>query len=571
MRKFRFVMSLALVFILSLSVLAGCGQTTAANQAQTSAAEASTAAASTAATSASTADTAAPASGTSAAVTLPITKDKVELSIWYPFPPFFAPYMKDATDGFVYPELEKRTNVHIKMISVSTETLMETFGLMVASGDYPDLVANAVTFYNGGGDKAISDGFLLKLNDLYESSMPNYKKVRESNDGYKKGSITDNGNLAAVYDFTKVSSKPDLVGGAVIRQDWLDSLKLPTPVTYDDWYNTLKAFKDQKGAKSPLWLLYTGVPFHDGLIQGYGVAGCVLSAGFNTEEPFYNENGKIKFGPAEPGFKEYITMVNKWYQDGLISEDCFTYKDDINGKEDFLVNGKSGIWYASTQGFQDFKKKASDPNYHIVALADPVKKVGDKLHLAGVSEVVGGNPLSITTDCKNPEIAAKFLDYMFTEEGSLLANYGLEGQSFNMVDGQPKYSDLVVNNKDIPQQMAQTKFSMTHFPFLVDPERDRSTYDADQKAASGIWGNNGNADCAWYLSTSVALNAEESNEYSKLYADISTYASEMIVKFIMGREPMSKFDAFTQQMKDMGIDKCVALKQAAFDRYNSRK
>ncbi len=562
MRKVRSILSLALVFILGLSLLAGCGQPASTNSSSQGSAASATVPAS---SSPSSSDASVAEAGTQSI--LPITKEKVELSLWYPFPPFFAPYMKDATDGLVYPELEKRTNIHIKMISVSTETLMETFGLMIASGEYPDLVANATSFYRGGGDKAIEDGFVLKLNDLYESSMPNYKKARESNDDYKKGSVTDSGNIAAIHDFSKFSG---LVAGAVVRQDWLDSLNMQKPVTYDDWYTTLKAFKDKKGAASPLWMLYTGVPFHDGLIQGYGVAGCVLSAGFNSEDPFYKVDGKVKYGPVEPGFKEYISMVNKWYKDGLISEDCFTYKDDINGKEEFLVNGKSGIWYASVQGFQDLKKKASDPNYHIVALADPVKTPGDKVHLAGVEEVLGGNTISITTNCKTPEIAAKFLDYMFTDEGSLLANYGVEGQSFTYVDGKPMYTDLILKNKDMPQQMAQTKFSMTHFPFIVDPERDKAGYTEDQKSAPDIWGNNGNADCAYYLSTNIALNAEEASEYSKLYADISTYASEMIVKFIMGREPMTKFDAFVKQMNDMGIDKCIALKQAALDRYNSR-
>ncbi|NTV88786.1 MAG: extracellular solute-binding protein [Clostridiales bacterium] len=572
MRKRKVILSLVLVFILCLSVLAGCGQTATTNGSSTQAAGAATTASTAGDAAAATSAADGTAATAAAAFTLPITADKVELTLWKPWPPFFSAYMTDPADGTVFPELEKRTNVKIKMISVSTETLMETFSLMIASGEYPDMVCSATSFYKGGGDKAISDNFVLKLNDLVDSSMPNYKKVLEENPDYKKGATTDSGNIAGVYNFTKKADGYTIVQGAVIRQDWLDSLNMQKPVTYDDWYTTLKAFKEQKGAVSPLWLMYAGVPYRDGLIQGYGVAGCVLNAGFNTEDPFYAVDGKVKFGPVEPGFKEYITMVNKWYTDGLISQDCFTYKDDINGKEEFLINGKSGIWYTNSQGFEDFEKKASDTNYHITALADPVKTAGDKVHFAGMEEALQGDSISITTACKTPEIAAKYLDYMFTEEGSILANYGIEGQSFTYVDGKPRYTDVVLNNKDIPMlQAAQTKFSMTHFPMIVDTDRDRVGYTEDQKAASGIWKNNGNADNAYYITSSVALSADESMEYSTTYSDISTYASEMIVKFIMGREPMSKFDAFVAQINSMGIDKCIALKQAALDRYNSRK
>ena len=41
----------------------------------------------------------------------------------------------------------------------------------------------------------------------------------------------------------------------------------------------------------------------------------------------------------------------------------------------------------------------------------------------------------------------------------------------------------------------------------------------------------------------------------------------MINKFIMGKESLDKFDAFTEKLKSIGIEDVLAAEQAAYDRY----
>ncbi|MNL63964.1 hypothetical protein D3C87_1881360 [compost metagenome] len=63
---------------------------------------------------------------------------------------------------------------------------------------------------------------------------------------------------------------------------------------------------------------------------------------------------------------------------------------------------------------------------------------------------------------------------------------------------------------------------------------------------------------------------EESKEMAKLKTAIDSYKEEMFVKFVMGKEPLEKFDDYVKQMKDMGVDKMVKIYQDALDRYNKR-
>ena len=58
-----------------------------------------------------------------------------------------------------------------------------------------------------------------------------------------------------------------------------------------------------------------------------GTSGFILSA-WDIGPSFYQENGVVKYGPIQPGFKEYLTLMNKWYGMGLIDKDFPTRDDD---------------------------------------------------------------------------------------------------------------------------------------------------------------------------------------------------------------------------------------------------
>jgi len=49
--------------------------------------------------------------------------------------------------------------------------------------------------------------------------------------------------------------------------------------------------------------------------------------------------------------------------------------------------------------------------------------------------------------------------------------------------------------------------------------------------------------------------------------DIYMYRREWIHKFVMGVEPIDKWDEVAQQIRDMGIDKAIKVYQKAYDRY----
>ncbi len=572
------LLALVLAVIMIAAFFAGCGQTADTAKDATTAADAS-------APAGSPADQTASGSGQTASaapqeVTYPLTKEKVELSLWFTLPPFMNQYLKDMNENEVFQKVEEKTNVHIKFMPQSPESQRETYNLFVASGDMPDIISSGASFYTGGADKAVNDGVLLRLNELVEKSAPNYMKVLNSSKENKNFASTDEGNIVVFYSFDKGEAPANY--GPQIRKDWLDELGLLIPKTYDDYYNVLKAFKEKKNTE-PLFIMAACAPQYSFLSAGYGVAAYMVSDFFPIE-PFYQEDGKVKFSFIEPGYKDYITMLNKWYSEGLI------YKEGIMKQigsmtpefQQPIIKGKVGLWYSDTQWISGYKRLAEDPNFHAVAIADAVKNTGDKLHIGPVlpfsSEIrfSGGMNVAISANCKNPEIAVKWLDYWYTDEGSLLGNYGIEGKSYTMVDGKPKLTELITkNDQGMDIMAAMIRYCNQISPYISDPTKMMAGYTEEEAAAGDIWkencdGRNMIGDGNFNTIDFAQLNAEEASQYANIMGDIKTYSSEMILKFVTGKEPLSNFDAFVAKLKELKVEETIKLKQAAYDRFMSR-
>ena len=104
--------------------------------------------------------------------------DGTELSLWTSAPNMMGPAsvlgISSYADFSTTQYAEELTGISINWIEVTYETMSEQFNILVASGDSPDLMYNAITMYNGGGGKAFEDGILANLSEYLEENAPNY-------------------------------------------------------------------------------------------------------------------------------------------------------------------------------------------------------------------------------------------------------------------------------------------------------------------------------------------------------------------------------------------------------------
>jgi putative aldouronate transport system substrate-binding protein len=65
----------------------------------------------------------------------------------------------------------------------------------------------------------------------------------------------------------------------------------------------------------------------------------------------------------------------------------------------------------------------------------------------------------------------------------------------------------------------------------------------------------------------IMATDEETSQLASIMTDIDTLRREYILDFITGRKNISQFDSYINQVKAMGIDRAIAIKQAQYNRY----
>ena len=194
-------------------------------------------------------------------------------------------------------------------------------------------------------------------------------------------------------------------------------------------------------------------------------------------------------------------------------------------------------------------------------------KGDEALYSYGYDLFAGGTALSAT--CSAPELACGWLDYWYGDDGIMLMNYGVEGESYELKDGEVQYTDLVMNSPfNIDSAVALKLYSIAGCSFGVQlDERTFPFYIDCQMEAVSNWTDP--CDGAWAY-PAVTFSTEESDVIGTRGPDVSTYISESVPRFIMGELNIAdEWDNFVSTVNSMGMEACVEVYQEALDRYNA--
>lgn len=491
-------------------------------------------------------------------LTLPLTNEKETLTVWCIWS---SDYIDSPNDTPGAKKMEELTNVHINYVTVARNDAAQKFSMMLASGEYPDIIQDVS--YPGGGDKAIEDDVYTEITELVNNYMPNYKKLINSDTLAKKMTTTDTGKVYGVYRLytntdAQLEAEPPYTGMAV-RKDWLEDCGLEIPVTISDWEVMLTAFKEKKKVEAPLMLGADGTLEDSYFLSAYG-----------TLSEFYQDNGTVKYGPVEAGYKQYVELLRSWYGKGLIDPNFISNDSRMYGVMDYSATGKTGAWKAHFIGTADWfyqSGRSDDPRHYVIGVSAPVLNKGEVAQSRHPNYVVG-EAYAISTQCKNKELAAKWLDYQYTTDGIKLNYYGVEGETYNVdADGKLSYSEFVTNNPN--------GYSPVDAHFMVGRGESVGAFDYTKEYlvqsksnfdAGKVWEKDGNS----LILPPLTLTSDEGAQYSAIYADIKTFVQENTVKFIMGTKPMEEYDAFVEAIKALNIEKCIEIQQTALERYHSR-
>ncbi len=477
----------------------------------------------------------------------------------------------DVTGGESSPgteRLEELTGVHVEYMLSTDSTASAQLGALLAGGDYPDILSAVEQFYSKGLASMYEEGISIELTDVINEYMPNYASGRLAEE-YERDTIADDGNIYGIYILTVSENIPQ---GPAIRADWLEDLSLDIPVTYEDYENVLTAFKVEKGATAGLHLTNYGMPYYNYLSAGYDVAAYISDA--RDYKPFYQVDGTVKFGPLEDGWYDFTAMMADWYDKGLLYQDFMSQTAMTQTIMELGTTGQSGLLYTYQYQLSTIPLQSSDPDCELIPIGDAVKEEGQQLHLRAPITLIQKQGTVITTSCENVEVAARWMDFGLTDEGYMLATYGIEGEEYSYTldeSGQPVYTEYI---QTMAEEYGYTVYKMatmfTANTLCYYQNLDLQSYDQEMSMkANAAWGEY--ADTSYEIPSGLSMTADESEEFATLWADIRTLVNEFYMSVVTGSLDLeTNYDEFVENIKGQNIDRCIEIYQEALDRYNSR-
>ena len=459
-------------------------------------------------------------------------------------------YITNYNEAPFYQKLEEVTGVHVEFINPTATAAQENLNMLLLSGEMPDIIIDSDNLYTGGSYQGVVDGYFIDLMPYLKEYAPEYWAIITSDDGIYREAA--NGESVSCFARIFTDANPAF-NRLVLKKETLDSLGVEAvPETISDW-EALFAKMLEAGI-TPYMLNQNG--YEEKFIGAFGV-----------REDFYQEDGVVKYGQIQDGFRQYLELMHDWYEKGYISKD-FISQTNV---DTLFATGEIGTYNKPIVAAYNFGKSEG---YTVLSTPYPRQTKDQFLHWDSYKASVVNRSLmyatsSVTASCKNVELAIRWLNFFYTPVGMELANWGIEGQNYEIVDGKKQYLPAMWDYNGISQEglnyywkahnASTYSYNDTacHANLLKSPEATaiRLEYDDDPLL-----------DSALYL-PNVSLSEEEASTRASVMSDIDTYVDEMVLKFIVGTEPLSNWDAFVSNVENMNLKDAIGAVQAAFDRH----
>lgn len=474
-----------------------------------------------------------------------------------------------------YEAVMEATGIEIEFIHPAAGQDGTEFNLLTAVPDeMPDIVEYSWTAYPGGASAAIADEVIAPLNDAIASGKtPNLKAILDNEVDIDKAVKTADGDYY-VFPFLRGTTYEDnnclFTSGFYMRGDILKELGLEVPETFEEWENVLRAVK----AAHP-----DMIPF----ITRTEWMNQIFAPGFDNFWDYYVEDGVVKNGLAEESRFEYLKAMVRWYADGLFDPDYLTHTKAGDGRG-IMAAGNAFATYDACGGgasniFPNLLKEGLISDESDMVTTVPVTSV--KGQNAKFSKMNGlydasGSSAAISKRLADEggekyEAALYLLDWMYSEEGHMVNCFGIEGESYNMVDGYPTFTDVVLHNPDgLNLAAALSLYARGHQngPVVQDTRVNEQYYSyTAQIAGMHLWTK---TDFGKYMyPAGAAIATDDADDFATITANIKTYKEEMEAKWITGQQELTEeaWNAYVAQLETYGLSRAIQYKQAAYDAF----
>lgn len=450
--------------------------------------------------------------------------------------------------GKIPEEITKRTGINIK-VQIASDT--NQLPLMIASGNLPDLV-----FTYDNISKMSDPKVSLPWQPLIDKYAPDFK----IDDMTKAVNTVSDGNFYTIRDgFSppeELAKYPKALfrgGGLALRTDIMQALGNPPIKTLDDLVQVLETVKQKYPDMTPLALTPGQIDSYFRLQLG------LPRFGFNMVD------GKPTYYIGDPRQIEYYKLMNTLYTKGLITADQFTWKDPNQSKQ-LALTGKAFAW--------EYTETAAE------TLNSELKKNGQSFTftqltpmLTDQAALINNNPgwagLFITKNAKDPEAAIKFIQFMRSDEGMRLGDWGLEGEDYTMAEGGYPVFKYNTNDMDVVKRDGEVYWGLLADTYIT---QGLARYQPDNQPQSTAAME---AMTKVYKSDPLlgTLVPEAGTNEAIIQSNLDNMIKTEEVRIFLSKsqdEAVKAYNAMMDQANKIGLDKLNAWAAAQYDKAKSR-
>ncbi len=497
--------------------------------------------------------------------TFPIVQEKVTLSLLYAQ----NPNVEDIETNKFTKYMEELTNVKIEFQLVPQTDMSQKINLMLATQtDLPDIITGT-TMSNDLLVKYGPQGTFLPLNNLIQDYAVEFKHAMDTFPDMLSLITAPDGNIYSLPQLNECyNCRWDQK--MWINQKWLDNLGLDTPTTTDEFYQVLKAFKENDP---------NGNGDSNDEIPLIGAIGGPLD-GFLMNPFIYNDsgrrlilnNGEISAAYNKPEWKEGLAYMNKLLVEGLLDPVSFTQEGQqlkqLADSSDVNILGvfASGYW-------NTVFNPGSEKQKEFTALGPLKGPNGVQQTRHNKYGTIQAGRFVITSACKYPEVAFRWADWLYSEEATMRARWGepevdwkIPAEGVPGVFGDQAIIEPILQWGSVQnshwQQMhpSWTRDAMTLGQVATDPwsnpvvnnRQTREKYDGYEPKE---------------ILPPLFMTTEEIEEYIELSTVINDYVLESIARFVTGDLNVEKdWDAYIAELDKMKLTRFIEITQTAYDR-----
>lgn len=341
------------------------------------------------------------------------------------------------------------------------------------------------------------------------------------------------------------------------RKDIFEKHGLEVPKTSDELYQTAKKLKELYPESYPI-CFRTGF----GKLDEWGPA---WQNDFQQNAYYDTVEETWKYGAQQPVMKEMVNFFIKLREENLVPPDYLTM--ETKSWEELMSTDRGFITldYIVRIDFFNSANREVNPNYTLALMAPPAPSIpGGRAKLMKANIDFNGYSVCNTGDKKSQENAFKLVDWMYTDEATELLSWGKVGETYKIDENGRR--QFILAEGDTPQNAYGVTLRGLYQRLL--PEANEATYSEEQVAACHEMVNyvETNTNMTWW----IPLTDDEADRVADLKAELVSFMEENLSKFLLGQRPMSEWDAFQEDLKDMGVEELISLYSTAHERLNSQ-